>query len=182
MNKFLLLFAVVFSTAVFCQTTDTVTRQIEISGVTYRLNKAWYSQLSLGVNFEAKKPSWYTNLALSVNIFDGYKRSGVVGTIYSFSIGKSYQHIRGHFFGTIGLNTGPYLGIVTFDNYFTRYFGLSFIPKLEIGYNTRSIVISTGCYFSAGVGTFQQFNNGIEGPHYLKIIGALNPYLKLILK
>lgn len=182
MNKFLILALVLISSLSYSQTSDSSERQIEVSGAGYKLWKSLYTQFALGVNLPAKKEHWYNNIALSVNNDDATRSSGVLYSFYSLSVGKSYQYINNHFFWTAGLNTGGYYAHFSHDGYWTRHFGLALIPKFEIGYNTRKTIVSTGFYFATGIGTFQQFHDGVTDPSYLKIIGAGNFYLKLILK
>ena len=186
MNKFLLLFVIIYSTTGFCQNTDTLKRQIEISGVGYKLSGTLYTQIAMGVNFPAKKAGWYNNLALSVNNQDT-RSQGIVYARYSLSVGKSYQLIHRHFFATAGFNTGLFYGNFTADQYIIRHMGIDFIPKLEIGYNARKVIISTSVYFSSGIGYRAEYQYGefIEQPRpqdYFRITGELNLYLKLILK
>jgi hypothetical protein len=182
MNKFLLLFVILYSPTMFCQTSDSVQRQIEISGVGYKFNRTLYMQFAMGINVTAKRENWFNNIAFSVNIQDA-RRDGMVYTLYSLSVGKSYQHIHNKLFWSAGLNTGPYYAYVNRnDGYMLTYYGVSLIPKLEIGYAAKKNVLAVGWYFSAGAGSFQKLYNGVEQPNYLKIIGFTNLYLKLILK
>ncbi len=182
----LTLFAIVFCFSVQAQN-DTNTRQIEISGGTYRLYKVLYSQFSLGVNFPARKDNWYNNLALSVNIHDATKRGGSTFALYSLSVGKSYQWINKHFFSTAGFNTGLYYGSFAYNPIMIRHIGINGIPKLEIGYNAKKVILSTGIYFSMGVSYRAEYFEGkfVEQPRpqdYIRFIGTTNLYLKLILK
>ncbi len=182
MNKLPILIVILCSSLSFGQASDSTARQVEISGAGYKMWKSLYTQFALGVNFPAKKDNWYNNLALSVNNDDATRSAGVLYSFYSLSVGKSYQHIHKHLFWTAGLNTGLYYAHFSHDNYWTRHYGVALIPKLEIGFNTKKTIISAGYYVAAGVGTFQRFHDGVTDPSYLKIIGAGNLYIKLILK
>lgn len=182
----LTLIALLFSFSAFAQS-DTTVRQVEVSGLGYKLYGVFYSQYSIGVNFPAKKDKWYNNLALSVNIQDATKRDGAMFSLYSLSVGKSYQRINNHFFGTLGFNTGPFYGIFTADEFVIRHIGINGIPKAEIGYNMKKTVLSTGIYFSMGFGYRAEYEDGefVKYPKandYVRFTGALNLYLKLILK
>jgi hypothetical protein len=187
MNKYLLLFALLVSLQSFGQSSDSSRRQIEISGVGYKLNRVLYTQYSLGVNFAAKKENWYTNLALSVNTHDATKRGGSIFTVYTLSIGKSYQWTNNHFFATLGGNAGPLYGVYTNSPKTIRHIGIGLIPKAELGYNMKRIILSTGIYQAAGACFRAEYNYGVfevqsKPSHYIRFTGALNLYVKLILK
>lgn len=163
---------------------DTSSRQVELSVGAMRLYGVLYTQCALGVNFPAQKPNWYNNLALSINIQDATKRGGSIFALYSLSAGKSYQWVNNRFFGTLGLNTGLFYGNFTYSKYIVRHMGINLIPKGEIGYNMKNVVLSAGVYFSTGFGYREEYINGnyVNPGYHVSITGALNPYIKLILK
>ena len=186
MKKLLVFLTAFTATTTFGQSDSTV-RQIEISGSVYKLTRVLYSQYSLGVNFPARKPNWYTNLALSANIRDANKKGGSIFSLYSLSIGKSYQWINNHLFTTAGFNTGVYYGSFANSPRHIRHIGINGIPKLEIGYNARKTIVSTGIYFPMGVSYRAEYFKGefvkqFRPQDYIRFIGTLNLYVKLILK
>jgi hypothetical protein len=187
MNKYLLLFSLIISLSASGQISDSTRRQIEISGVGYKLYKVLYTQYSLGVNFPAKKDNWYTNLALSTNSADATKKGGSIFTTYTLSVGKSYQWTNKHFFATLGGNVGPFYGVMANKPIIIRHIGIGVIPKAELGYNMKNTILAVGIYQSAAACYRAEYNYGIfqeqsKLTHYIRFTGSLNLYVKLILK
>lgn len=187
----LTLITLLFSFSAFAQS-DTNKRQIEFASAIYPARYSFVLHASMGVNFHAKKERWYNNVMLASTVQDyTVKSGGSLVHFYTFSIGKNYQFTKKHFYFSTGINTGIYYTDWKNDNLSTRNYGICFVPRLEIGWNMKKVILSIGEYFPIGWGVYQKYIDGevyYSNPDKFEILdrthgGSISTlYLRLVLK
>ena len=166
-------------------------RQIEFSGVGFQVNEVLLWNIGMGANFPCKKVNWYNNVSLSISKRDFSKKTGTVTSFNTLSIGRHYQLYRRRFFLSAGSNAGIYLSdwIAPSIGYSSKNFGLNIIPRIEIGFPIKNMVVAFGVHSSVGFGPYKRYYLGeLEIPEGNKFwskyrfSGELMPYIRLLIK
>lgn len=191
MRKFISIVMLLMTLNLFSQNnTDTNIRQIEFSGIVFQINDVLLWHVGMGVKFSSKKDNWYNNVSVSISKRDFSKKTGTISSFTTLDIGKNYQINRNRFFLSIGSNVGIFLSdwIAPSIGYSSKNYGLSIIPRLEIGFNMKKTIITAGVHLPVGFGFYKLYNKGSlelpEGDGFwskYRFSGAGTPYIRVII-
>jgi hypothetical protein len=145
--------------------------------------KLGYYHLGGGINFPGKKPNRYTNFSLNLN---RYGNLNVYTDYHTLTIGRHRQWVRGHFYGSLGINAGFFVAYSYYPHYQWWSMGIGLFPRGELGWSGEKMVICVGVYLSVGGGYFNYPDwykpFGHDHSWFRRYSSAGSPYLKILLK